>query len=441
MTRSRPTRRAVLRGAAVSLALPYLPSLARGSVAEDPVKRVAFVYVPNGLHMPDWSLPRADRRATKRAPLPAALPSTLAVLGAHRERLTLYQGLTADKARANGDGPGDHARACAAYLTGTQPVKADGSIIRVGESADQLVARHVGDATRFRSLQLGLEGGRQSGQCDSGYPCAYSSNLSWSTGSTPLVHETRPRALFDRLFGDGLAHLSPEQRARRARLRESVLDFVARDAKRLSRDLSAADRRKLDEYLTAVRELEERLAHAGAPAEVDLERPDGTPRDFAAHADLMFELLALAFATDSTRVATFLVANEGSNRTYRELGHDEGHHSLSHHGKDADKQAAIAEINRLQLGAVARFLDRAAALETDGRSLLDDTYVVIGSGIEDGNTHAHHDLPQAIVGGGGGGEVRDFPRDTPLANLHRGLFDALGVPCERFGDATDVIAV
>lgn len=439
MTNQRLTRRTVLRGASATLALPCFPSLARAGFEADAPLRLAFVYVPNGVHMPDWLPARSkQRKSSGRAPLPAELPKTLRELDRHRTQLALLEGLTVDKARANGDGPGDHARACAAYLTGTQPVKADGSVIQVDVSADQVVAGALGDRTRFRSLQLGIEGGLQSGQCDSGYPCAYSGNLSWASAHTPLVHETKPRVLFDRLFGSGLAHLSEEERERRTRERKSILDFVRRDANQLARKLSSADRRKLDEYLTGLRELEQRIERTAEDVDVELERPSGTPRDYAEHVTLMFELLALAFATDSTRVATFMLANEGSNRTYRELELKEGHHSLSHHGDEAAKQASIAAINRHHLQLLGGFLDRLTELEEAGEPLLDRTLVVYGSGIADGNAHAHHDLPQLLAGGGGRlplGEHLWFDRETPLSNFHRTLFHTVGVPGYEPGDA------
>jgi uncharacterized protein DUF1552 len=447
----RLSRRTVLRGAGATLALPLFHSLASGGGAPEAPLRLAFVYVPNGIHMPDWLPPgRKQRKGSGRTALPTELPATLRELDRHRAKLALLEGLTVDKARANGDGPGDHARACAAYLTGTQPVKADGSVIEVDVSADQIVAGAIGDRTRFRSLQLGIEGGLQSGQCDSGYPCAYSGNLSWASAHTPLVHETKPRALFDRLFGSGLAHLSEADRERRTRERKSILDYVRRDVKRLSRDLSSADRRKLDEYLTGLRELEDRIARTAEDVDVELERPTGTPRDYTEHVELMFELLALAFATDSTRIATFMLANEGSNRTYRELELNEGHHSLSHHGDDAEKQSAIASINRHHLQLFGGFLDRLTALEEDGEPLLDRTLVVYGSGIADGNAHAHHDLPQLYAGGGDRlplGEHLWFDRDTPLSNFHRALFHTVGVEgfepgtgrTKRFADSTETL--
>ena len=426
------TRRAFLRAGAGALALPLLPSLASARSASASSRRLAIVYLPNGLHMPDW-------RPREVGPLGSELPATLQVLGRHREHATVLSGLTLDKARANGDGPGDHARAAAAFLTCAQPVKADGSIVEVGRSADQHVADGIGQDTRFASLQLGCDAGMQSGQCDSGYPCVYSSNLAWSSPHTPLTHESHPRRLFDRLFGVGLAHLSPEERARRVRTKRSVLDFVTREARDLSTKLSLRDRRKLEQYLEGVRALERRIDAATDPAAIALERPSGRPDDFAEHAELLIELLVLAFASDATRVGTFLMANEGSNRTYRSLDVSEGHHSLSHHGKDPQKQAQIARINRFHLGLFVRFLDRLADEE-----LLADTQVVLGSGIADGNSHVHHDLPLLLCGASGlapAGQHVLLPDETPLANLWLSVIQSFGGDLERFGDSTGTLTL
>jgi len=437
----RPTRRTLLHAIAGGLALPALGSAravfpgrsgrsGRGTRAP---LRVAFVYLPNGIHMPAW-------RPAEEGPLAEAeLPPLLAPLAPYRDRLSVLGGLTADTARPNGDGPGDHARAAAAYLTAAQPVKADGTVIRVGRSADQVIARAVGGDSRFASLQLGCEGGRQSGQCDSGYPCVYSSNLAWSTPHTPLVHETNPRLVFDRLFGVGLAHLSPEERAARLRQKKSVLDFVAGETRALGACMDARDLRKLEELLEGVRELERRIDNATDPAAVALQRPTGRPDDFGEHVALSYELLALALATDATRVATFLVANEGSNRSYPDLDVRDGHHTLSHHGNEPEKLVQIERINRFHLERFRDFLDRLAE-----SGALDDTLVVLGSGIADGNRHEHHDLPILVAGGGGRlplGAYRRFERDTPLANLYRLLFERFGLEIDAFGDSTGVLAL
>lgn len=441
-----PTRRQLLRGMGVTLALPLLESLGRATPSPAPPERLLFVYTPNGVHLPDWRLP-----AGSAGPLPAELPRSLRELERHRASFSVLSGLTLDKARSNGDGPGDHARSAGAFLTCRQPVKADGTVLDVGVSADQVAARSIGRDTRLASLQVGCDPGMQSGQCDSGYPCAYSSHVSWSSRHTPLSPEIHPRALFDRLFGVGLEHLDAEERARRLRQRRSILDYVRADAKRLAGELGASDRRKLEEYLTGIRELEQRLDRAADPVAVERERPTGIPDDFGEHAALMAELLALAFATDSTRVATFMLANEGSERLYRDQGAKEGHHTLSHHGKDPNKRSQIAAIDRFHLSLLAGLLDRLAAAQEDSVSLLDRTLVLYGSGIADGDDHDHHDLPLLLAGGGSRvplGRHLELPVGTPVANLYLRLFDWLGVrdaatggPVESFGDSTGVLAI
>ncbi|MFT7486199.1 MAG: hypothetical protein ACI9F9_002054 [Candidatus Paceibacteria bacterium] len=446
------SRRTVLRGLGVTLALPWFESLAPKAPQGPGPKRLLFVYVPNGIHGPDWQIQGKNSSQTLLSnDLPSELPKSLRELERHRDQFSVLAGLTLDKARNNGDGPGDHARAAAAFLTCSQPKKADGSVIQVGVSVDQVAAQSIGGHTRFRSLQLALEGGMQAGQCDSGYPCAYSSNLSWSTPHTPMVPETNPRVLFDRLFGVGLENASPQERARRTRLRKSVLDFVRKDARGLAGQLGISDRRKLDEYLEGIRELERRIDRASDPVAVALERPTGTPDNYAEHATLMFELLTLAFATDSTRVASFMMANEGSGRTYRELGLSQGHHTLSHHGGDSQKQTAIARINRFHLQLFGTWLDRLREVQEGGDSLLDETLVVYGSGIADGNSHAHHDIPLLLAGGGGSlplGKSLAAPVGTPAADLHLRLLRCLGVKDSgsgslptRFGDSSGPLSI
>lgn len=413
------SRRTMLRGAGAALALPWLEAF--GGAA--PPVRLAYLFVPNGIHMPDWT-PASEGAAF-------SLPFVLQPLAPHRERLLLLSGLAHDKARANGDGPGDHARSAAAFLTGAQPVKTDGSGIRAGVSADQAAARRVGNRTRLPSIEIGCEAGLVSGQCDSGYSCAYSSNISWSTPQTPMAKETDPRQLFDRLFGEtreGLAR------------KKGLLDRVREDARSLSRKLGATDRRKLDEYLTGVHELERRIALAADPAAPAAKRPEGTPRDYAEHLRVMADLLALAFATDTTRIATFMLANEGSNRSYPMLGIPEGHHELSHHGGDAGKQEKIRRINRFHVETLAHLLGRLAEAREGGDSLLDRCLVVYGSGISDGNRHNHDELPVLVAGGAAAGlrtgrHLR-LPRETPMNNLHLALLDRLGVDLPAFGDST-----
>jgi hypothetical protein len=342
-------RRTALRGLGVSLALPLLdamlPASALAAGQAKPPRRLAFLYVPNGVMMQDWK-PEKEGAGF-------ALPATLKPLEPFRDQLLVLTGLTADKARANGDGPGDHARAMSAFLTGCQPRKTAGANIRAGVSADQIAAQQVGKATRFASLEIGCEGGRQAGSCDSGYSCAYSSTISWRGESSPIAKETNPRLVFQRMFaietkpGDAQAY-------KQASYKRSLLDFVAEDARALKNRLGATDNRKLDEYMAGVREIEQRLARIdqdadfkGVPAGV--KPPTGMPRGMQEHLRLLADMMVLAFQADLTRICTFPFANEGSNRPYREIGISEGHHDLSHHGRKAEKMEKIQKINRFHV--------------------------------------------------------------------------------------------
>lgn len=432
------TRRTFLRGAAgAALALPWLESWP-AAAAERPPVRLLFVYVPNGMHMPEW---------TPAAPGPLrALPPLLQPLAPLREDVLVISGLTLDGARAHGDGPGDHARAVAAFLTCAHPRKTAGEDLQVGVSVDQVAAQRIGRATRFPSLELGCERGAQSGSCDSGYSCAYSSNLSWHAPGSPRAKEVDPRRVFERLFVNPDDRLPPAERARRARYRGSVLDLVQEEATALRARLGRRDRDKLDEYATSVRELERRLDEAAAAAGPDpgMEAPTGIPGDFGAHIRLMYDLAALALETDQTRVVSVLVANAGSNRSYRDLGVPEGHHDLSHHGRDADKQAKVARINRFHVEQLAHLLGRLKRTREEGGTLLDRTLVVFGSGISDGDRHNHDDLPVLVCGRGGGavapGRHLRVARETPLANLYLSALQAAGAAVPSFGDSTGPLA-
>jgi hypothetical protein len=426
-------RRTFLRGVGVGVALPWLEAMApRARAAEDEPTRLVFVFAPNGKHMPDWT-PSAE------GPLTAELPYLLAPLAAHREQLLVLSGLGHDTARAHGDGPGDHARASATFLTAVHPKKTAGADIRVGVSVDQVAAEKLGRATRFRSLALGIEGGRRAGRCDSGYSCAYVSNLSWRSPSTPNAKEVVPRRVFERLFG-GERHLTPAQRKRRRDVRTSVLDLVRGDAKRLHGRLGGADRLRLDEYLTAVREVERRVAEAEqAPAPERPDLPNGVPRDRRKHMRLMADLMALALQADLTRVVTYMVGNAGSNHAYRDLGARDGHHRISHHRGDVEKQKLIRAINRFHTEELAYLLDRFSKTQAGEGSLLDRSLVLYGSGIRDGNRHDHHDLPILLAGGGGGvvgGRHLRSEKRTPLANLFVSMLGLAGVSVSRFGDST-----
>ena len=434
------SRRTVLRGLGVSLALPWLEAMVPASVlAADAVKsptRMAFLYVPNGVMMESWT-PAKEGADFE-------LPKTLLPLKGVREDLTVLTGLTADKARPNGDGPGDHARAMSAFLTGAQPKKTAGANIKVGVSVDQHVAQKVGKATKFASLEIGCEGGRQAGNCDSGYSCAYSSTIAWRTESSPVAKETNPRLVFERLFGNGKG--LDAKAYRESGYKRSLLDFVAEDAKDLKRQLGQNDQRKLDEYLSGVREIEQRVSRVekvtdfkGVPG--NAKAPSGFPRHLGEHIRLLGDMMVLAFQADLTRVCTFVFANEGSNRPYRaEIGVSEGHHDLSHHERKKEKQDKIQRINAFHVEQLAYVIGKLKEAKEGGRSLLDSCMIAYGSGNSDGNRHNHDNLPILLFGKGNGtiksGRHVRFPRNTPLNNLWLCMMDGMGVKEERFGDST-----
>ncbi|MBL8239007.1 MAG: DUF1552 domain-containing protein [Bryobacterales bacterium] len=417
------SRRTMLRGLGATLALPALEAMA----AKTAPLRMAFVYVPNGIIMEQWT-PAGNELTLTRVLQPMA---------AHRERMLLFTGLAHNNGRALGDGAGDHARASASFLTGVHPRKTDGADIQNGISVDQVAARSLGEKTRFASLELGLEHGRQAGNCDSGYSCAYTNSLAWRGEATPLPPEVNPRLVFERLFGAG-------ETAETRRDRKSVLDFVREDAAALQRDLGGADRRKMDEYLTGVREIEKRIGMAERQAaeavKPEFEAPVGIPADFDEYAKLMFDLMTVALRTDSTRILTMMMGREGSNMTYRQAGVNEAHHQLSHHQGDAEKIEKLTKINVYHAGLLAQWVTQLAKTADGDGSLLDNTMVVYGSGISDGNRHLHHDLPALLVGGSGarmrlGRHVR-YGKETPMTNLWLALLDRMGVRPELLGDST-----
>ncbi len=433
------SRRTVLRGVGTAVALPLLDAMLPGAAfgAASVPRRMAFLYVPNGINMQEWT-PKAEGADFE-------LRSTLEPLTPLQQDLLVLSGLTADKARPNGDGPGDHARAAAAFLTGCQPRKTGGADIKVGVSVDQFAAARVGDQTRLSSLEIGIERGMQAGSCDSGYACVYSHTLAWRSENTPVHKEIDPRAVFERLFSN---KANDPDRLKRNRLRTSVLDAVLADADSLTNRLGVADQRKLDEYLTSVRDIEQRIARSeklppAQPPEGTIQ-PEGMPASVPEHLKLMCDLLVLAFRTDVTRVCTFMLANEGSNRPYPFLSVSEGHHDLSHHQNDPKKLAKIREINLFHVQQLAYLLSQLKAVPEGDGTLLDHCMIAYGSGNSDGNRHNHDDLPILLAGKGGGtlktGRHVRYPRNTPLNNLWLSMLDRMGCGTEKLGDSSGRLA-
>ena len=442
MNSSNPlSRRTVLRGIGCAMALPWLEAMgpvtnwSMGATTAHPApNRLAFLYVPNGKNMADWT-PTAEGRNFD-------LPAILEPLKDVRDDFSILTGLAAAAAKPYGDGGGDHARAMAAFLTGVHPRKTDGADIRSGISVDQVAASRLADQTRLSSLEMGCEQGSMAGGCDSGYSCVYNSTVSWRSATTPVPKETNPRLVFERLFGSGAA----AERAARHNRRKSLLDFVRRDAGDLTNKVGASDRRKLDEYFTAVRELEQRMDRAERMPEpkppADFVEPAGIPEAYADHLRIMCDLMVLAFQADITRVSTFVFANEGSNRPYPFIGIRDGHHDLSHHGGDEAKKAKIRQINIFHTTQLAYLLKRLKSIPEGDGVLLDHCMIAYGSGNSDGNRHNHDDLPILLAGGGCGtikqGRHLVFPRDkqTPLNNLWLSMLDRAKVGVESLGDST-----
>jgi hypothetical protein len=435
------SRRAFLRGVGACVALPSLESVAPAAAPPGPrlaatptgrPLRAAFIGFPNGCNYERW-LPTGEGRDYK-------LNETFAPMEPLKGRFQIVTGLAHDAANDWGDGPGDHARSGASFLTGCHAWKTLGAKLQLGVSVDQIAARQVGHLTRIDSLQLGTETGRLYGSCDTGYACAYQYNLSWASESLPLAPEANPRAVFERLFGgsDGAA-----ARARVAR-RKSVLDFVREDAKDLARDLGRSDRAKVEEFLAGVRRIEEQIQkyeRFRAPDPKGVAPPAGVPDEYPEHLNLMYDLLAVAFQTDSTRVVSFAVAPEGANRPMPHLGIAEGYHFLTHHAGNREKKLKVARIERWYMEQFARFLAKLDAMkEADGTSVLDNAMIVYGCAIGDGNRHNHDDLPVVVAGGGGGtlrpGRHVRTPHGTPMTNLYVSLLDRMGVKAERVGDSS-----
>ena len=430
-------RRTFLRGAGAALALPYFDAMAAPlrTPASQPV-RMAFLYVPNGIIMKDWT-PEKEGRDFE-------FSRTLKPLEAYREHLNILTGLDHRNGDSLGDGAGDHARAGATWLTGVHPRKTEGINIQAGTSLDQIAAKELGSRTMVPSLELGLDENRMVGGCDSGYSCAYSNTLCWSSPSTPLPLETNPRAVFERLFGDGDT-TDPTARATLARQNKSILDFVRADAGKLSQTLGTSDKLKLTEYLDSIREIERRIQKAeeraatGAPIP-SIDQPPGVPPTFEEHIKLMFDLMTIAFQADITRVITLMIGREGGNRTYRSIGVPDAHHGLSHHFNDPAKIERLQKIDQHHVEMFSSFLAKLKQTKDGDGTLLDNSMVLYGSSLSDSNKHEHFNLPTVIAGHGagqikGGRHIR-YRKGTPMTNLYLNMLDTVGVKEDKFGDST-----
>jgi len=446
------SRRALLKGLGVSMALPFLegmlPKLAYGqsqALAQAFPRRMGVIYFPMGVNTPEWTVNSIGRNF--------ALSKIQQPLAPYRDDILVLSGLTCDKARPHGSGTGDHARAQASFLTGKIARKSTTDIF-VGQSMDQLCADRIGNRTRFPSLEIGAEGGRQSGGCDPGYACAYASNVSWRGPSTPAPKETNPRAIFDRLFASSNPSEVVANRQRRERYNQSILDFVLDDARALNNQVGLRDQQRVDEYLNSVRDVERRittfLQPLGNNVAAALERPDdirvqangpaAANVDYRLHLRVLSDLLAVAFQTDMTRICTYVFSNEINNRAYRMIDVPDGHHDISHHQFDPARMRKYSKINVFHVEQFAYLVGRLKSIPEGNGTLLDNCMVLYGSGNGDGALHNHDELPIVLAGKGGGtistGRHIRYARETPLCNLFLEMMDRMGVVVDSFGDST-----
>jgi len=442
-------RRTFLRGLGASIALPGFSSLglakettaARGLTSTGAPLRTAYLYVPNGVNMAKWR-PQGSGNDY-------AVNESMKSLEGFKDDIQIVKGLEQAHGWGHDDGAGDHARGGATFLTGVRAKKTAGSDIRLGISADQVAANYLGSETRLSSLELSSETVRRSGNCDSGYSCTYQYNLSWRSATQPMAPESNPRLVFERLFGGGSDKVRRDSLARRRAEKRSILDVVMAEAKTMEKNLGLNDRQKLDEYITGVREIEMRIQKSesfGPPPDPGVVAPEqGVPEEYQEHLRLLFDMMLLAFKTDQTRVSSFLLAHDGSNRSFRSIGVNEAHHGLSHHKRKPDKLEKIAKIDTFYCEQLAYFLEKMRSTEdVDGNSLLHNSMIVWGSGLSDGDRHTHNDLPIILAGGAGGkfktGRHVEVGTDVPLNNLYMRLLSEVGADVPRIGDSTGILS-
>jgi hypothetical protein len=435
-------RRAILKGLGAAIGLPLLdamtPAFAASSVPGGNPVRLAWFYVPNGIDMRHWT--PAEEGAL------GELPGILAPLQPLKNDLLLLSNLTANWGRPLLVGAGDHGRALAAYMTGVQVYRTAGADLKLGVSADQIAANAVGQLTRLPSLEMGLEEIRQAGNCDNGYSCAYAYNIAWKTETQPLPPISDPRNLFERLFGSDIVEPAAAH-AKRLAMRQSILDSVMGDTRKLESNLGGADRRKLDEYLTSVREIEQQVERAqkdGTVIDPGIEKPFGVPNEFPEYFRLMTDMMLVAFKADITRISTIMIGREGSTRAYPEIGVSDGHHPLTHHMGNMQMLDKVRQINALHVTLFAEFLKKLKNTREGDSNLLDQSMIVYGSGLSDGNVHTHDQLPTLLAGRGGGftspGRHIIYQRETPVANLFATMIERVGVRPEHVGDSTGRLA-
>jgi len=435
-------RRTFLRGVGAAMALPLLDSMVPWSTTaraagQRPV-RLGYVYRPNGMVGACDKSPRPFMWTPKTAGADFEFSPTMKALEPFRDQLNVFSGLAQLNGRALGDGPGDHARAAATFLTGVHPYRTGGADVKLGISADQIAANALGKYTQLTSLELGLEAQPLAGNCDSGYTCAYMT-MSWRSPTVPV-----PRAAFERLFGDGQS-TDPAERMSRLAAQKSVLDYVTDSLSRLQGRLGVSDKRKLDEYMDSVRDIERRIQLAEEQNDQTrlplMDRPSSIPQDYGQYARLMIDLLVVAWQSDMTRVASFMLGREGSNRAYPEIGIPDGHHSISHHQGDPEKLDKLLKIDALHVSTHAYLLKKLQETPDGDGSLLDHSLVLFGSSLSESNLHTHDDLP-IVLAGSANGQIKGnrhlvYPSQTQLNNLLLNMFDAADVPhVTGFGDST-----
>ncbi len=432
-------RRTILRGLGAAIALPLLDAMvpALTTSAATPadarrLRRLGFVYMPMGCDFSRW---RLDGESLDQ------LSPTLSPLTSVKSHVTAVTGMELQNAY-----PGTHATSNSAFLSAARAKLTESSDYFLGTTVDQIAARHIGQGTQLPSLEMSMDLLSTVGQCDNGYACVYQNNLSWSSPTTPLPPEAHPRIVFESLFGDGGS--TADRRAALSK-RASLLDSVSSELSRLQRELAPGDRTKVSDYLDSVREVERRIQLAEAQTDEhplpDLDRPVGVPASYAEHARLMFDLQVLALQGDVTRVITFQLARETSNRTYAEIGVPEPHHPLTHHGNDPAKIAKVAKINQFHVSLFAYFLERLQATPEGNGTLLDHCLYLYGSGMGNPNVHDHTNLPILVAGGAAGNIAGNrhirFERPTPLANLHLALLDKVGVKLDSFADSNGIVSI